>query len=60
MPRPPASKTPSVVVFTGSDPERWAPADGERHRVLRGVNVEPKQVIDEALALLETEATHAA
>lgn len=52
--------TPSVVVFTGSDPERWAPADAGRHRVLRGINVEPKQVIAEALALIEAEAPHAA
>jgi ADP-heptose:LPS heptosyltransferase len=29
-----ARKIPSVVVCLGSDPERWAPLDGERHRLV--------------------------
>lgn len=32
-----AVRTPSVIVFLASDPERWAPLDGARHRpVLAG------------------------
>jgi ADP-heptose:LPS heptosyltransferase len=30
-----AVRTPSVVLSTGANPERWAPVDGRLHRVLR-------------------------
>ena len=29
-----AMRTPSVIVCAGSDPERWAPLDTERHHVV--------------------------
>jgi len=52
-----ARQTPSVVVFVGSDPARWAPIDRTRHIALgRGLRSEPipvaAEVIDAALSLV--------
>jgi ADP-heptose:LPS heptosyltransferase len=44
---------PSVVISTGDNPERWAPIDRARHRVLCGPGgIRPDEVIREAEALL--------
>jgi ADP-heptose:LPS heptosyltransferase len=43
---------PSVIVFTASDPDRWAPLDSARHRPVTGPVVRPPQVLAEVDALL--------
>lgn len=48
-----ALRVPSVVISTGDNPNRWAPADSDLHRVLcRDSGVSVGEVIGEAEALL--------
>ena len=54
-----ARKVPSVIISTGTNPDRWAPIDRSRHRVLcddRGVTV--AAVEGEAKALLDAHEDH--
>jgi ADP-heptose:LPS heptosyltransferase len=56
-----ALQTPSVVVSTGDNPARWAPADGRRHRVLGGGQaVRPAEVVAQAQELLSGYPAHEA
>jgi ADP-heptose:LPS heptosyltransferase len=47
-----ALRTPSVVVFTASDPRRWAPLDGALHRAVTAPVIRPELVLTEVERLL--------
>src|SRR5829696_857692 len=50
--------TRSIIVFTGSDPARWAPLDAGRHHALTGGS--PRRVADEAARILRRRRSDAA
>jgi ADP-heptose:LPS heptosyltransferase len=51
---------PSVILSTGRNPERWAPVDRVKHRVLcRASGVEAAEVVAQARDLLDGEAAGA-
>ena len=49
-----ALRTPSVVVFTASDPRRWAPLDGALHRTVSAPVIRAEHVLAEVERLLDT------
>jgi ADP-heptose:LPS heptosyltransferase len=55
-----ALRTPSVVISTGNNPERWAPIDQSRHRVLSAESVDAVLVIAEAESFLQAIQPNAA
>jgi ADP-heptose:LPS heptosyltransferase len=43
---------PSVVVFSASDPRRWAPLDQELHRAVRSGPGDTEMVLEHAASLM--------
>src|SRR4051812_19420593 len=48
-----ALRVPSIVVFTTSDPRRWAPLDGALHRSVTAPVIRPEHVLAEVERLLD-------
>jgi ADP-heptose:LPS heptosyltransferase len=56
-----ALHSPSVVLFSGSDPDRWAPLNRELHPILmRTGKPQAAEIVDLALQVLRQESSYAA